>query len=340
MNEIKGIDLPIVTDWLAANLDGFPAPYRFDLIAAGGSNLTYLVTAGNGKRFVLRRPPVRARLATAHDMQREYCIMKALEKSAVPVPGMLAFCDDESVSGAHFYCMEMVDGLILRDRAASQSMTRQDCLRATESLIDAQVAFHQIDLDGVGLADLSRHDGYLERQLARWKKQVEVAKSRDVPLIQSLHETLSKSTPPAKLRPGLAHGDYRFDNTILSGDYQVSAVLDWELCTIGDPIADFVWSLNYWAEPDDELFWLQDPPTRNPLFPMRNEVIALYQERSGCAVNDLGWYMAFSWWKQACIVEGVYNRMRQGAAGGMKVESLDLVGERVTGYLKYAQSLL
>lgn len=340
MNQIKGIDLPVVTDWLAANLDGFPAPYRFDLIAAGGSNLTYLVTAGNGKRFILRRPPLSARLATAHDMRREYNIMTALGKSKLPVPEMLALCDDESVNGARFYCMEMVDGLILRDRAASEGMTRQDCLRATESLIDAQIAFHQVNLEAVGLADLSRHDGYLERQLARWKKQVEVAKTRDLPLIESLHETLSKSIPAARVRPGLAHGDYRFDNTILNNDYQVSAVLDWELCTIGDPVADFVWSLNYWAEPNDSLFWSQDPPTRNPLFPLRNNVIELYQERSGYAVNDLGWYMAFSWWKQACIVEGVYNRMRHGAVGGMKVESVDLVGERVVGYLKYAQVLL
>ncbi|QDX80182.1 hypothetical protein B9N43_02240 [Denitratisoma sp. DHT3] len=340
MSEIKGINLPPVTDWLAANLDGLPAPYRFDLVAAGGSNLTYIVTAGNGKRFVLRRPPVRARIATAHDMRREYDIMSALGDSSVPVPAMLAYCDDAAVNGVDFYCMEMVDGLILRDLAAVEGMSAGECLRATESLIDAQIAFHQIDLEAVGLAGLARHDGYLERQLARWKKQVEAAKSRDVPLIDSLHETLSKNIPTTTVRPGLAHGDYRFDNIILNDGYRVAAVLDWELCTIGDPIADFVWSLNYWAEPGDRLFWLQDPPTRNPLFPHRDFVIDLYQARSGHTVNDLDWYTAFSWWKQACIVEGVYNRMKQGASGGMKVEAIDLVGQRVIDYLQHAQSLL
>lgn len=340
MSEIKGINLPPVTNWLAANLDEYPAPYRFGLVAAGGSNLTYVVTAGNEKRFVLRRPPVRARLATAHDMRREYNIMSALSNSSVPVPAMLAYCDDATVNEADFYCMEMVDGLILRNQAAVRGMSAEDCLRAMESLIDAQVAFHQIDLEAVGLADLARHDGYLERQLARWKKQVETAKSRDVPLVDSLHETLSRNIPAATVRPGLAHGDYRFDNTILNADYRIAAVLDWELCTIGDPIADFVWSLNYWAEPDDRLFWLQDPPTRNPLFPSRDFVMAYYQERSGYTLSDLNWYTAFSWWKQACIVEGVYNRLRQGTSGGMKMEAIDLVGQRVIGYLNHAQSLL
>ena len=177
MNDIKGIKLAAVSDWLASKLAGLPAPYQFNLVAAGGSNLTYIVTAGNGERFVLRRPPLRARIATAHDMRREYRIMKALVNSAVPVPAMLAYCDDESVTGAEFYCMEMIDGLILRDRAASSTMNEQDGLRATESLIDAQVAFHQIELQGVGLADLSRHDDYVQRQLRRWKKQVELAKT-------------------------------------------------------------------------------------------------------------------------------------------------------------------
>ncbi|MCZ6828602.1 MAG: phosphotransferase family protein [Gammaproteobacteria bacterium] len=341
MSEIKGIAAPAVSDWLTANLDGLPAPYRFDLIAAGGSNLTYITTAANGVRFVLRRGPLRARLATAHDMQREYRIMQALAGTCVPVPAMFAYCADESVNGAEFYCMEMVDGLVLRDRASTMEMSRGDCLRATESLVDVQVAFHQVDLGSVGLGDLSRHAGYIERQLSRWKKQVDAGRCRDVPLLDELHEVLRRSVPPAtKARPGLAHGDYRFDNTVLDSNYRVSAVLDWELCTIGDPLADFIWSLGYWAEPGEQLTWLQDPPTKNPQFPRREVVTSLYAARSGDSLDDIDWYTAFSWWKQACIVEGIYSRMQNGASGGMKLEHVDLVGQRVIAYLERARSLL
>ena len=340
MSAIKGIDVAVVTGWLETNLAGLPAPYTFELVAAGGSNLTYIVTAANSERFVLRRPPVRARIATAHDMHREYRIMSALAVHAYPVPDMLAYCDDESVNGADFYCMEMIDGLILRDQASAAAMSAAHCLRATESLIDAQVVLHKIDLDKVGLADLSRHEGYLQRQLRRWQKQVNAGKTRDVTLFDQLHDTLSHSVPAAIVKPGLAHGDYRFDNVVLNDNYQVAAVLDWELCTIGDPVADFVWSLCYWAQADEELTWLLSPPTKNPLFPDRDTVVAMYVERMGITLGDISWHTAFSWWKQACIVEGVYSRMQKGATGGMKIENLDVLGQRVINYLERAHSLL
>lgn len=139
--------------------------------------------------------------------------------------------------------------------------------------------------------------------------------------------------------PGLVHGDYRFDNVVLNDAGQVIAVLDWELCTIGDPLADFVWSLGYWAEPGEPLSWLQDPPTRHPAFPSRERVLALYSELSGTSLEHFAWYRVFSWWKQACIVEGVYNRLQQGARGGMAVESLEQIATRVETYLETADAL-
>lgn len=337
---LKGIDVPAVEIWLEAHLADFPPPYTFTLIAAGGSNLTYQVTAGNGEGFVLRRPPVSARIATAHDMQREYRIMHALRDSAVPVPRMLAWCPDAGITGAEFYCMEWVRGLALREQADCVNMSVADCERATGSLVDAQLAFHQIDLAAVGLTGLAQHEGYVQRQLKRWKKQVEGASTRELPLFEELHVALSETVPVSAQAPGLAHGDYRFDNCILGADYRVCAVLDWELCTIGDPLADFVWSLNYWAEPGEELCWLLSPPTCHPNFPSRARVTDLYAERSGIDVGEhLDWYTAFSWWKQAAIVEGVYARLRQGAGGGMKVQSLDAVGTRVLDYLKHADEV-
>jgi len=270
--------------------------------------------------------------------------MSALKGTAVPVPAMLAYCDDIELSDAEFYCMEWVEGIALREQSDCAQMTEAQCSQATESLVDAQVAFHQVDLEAIGLADMAQHDGYLQRQLKRWKKQVDSisdqGSDRAVPLFDALHERLSKAIPEAKYPPGLAHGDYRFDNCILDQNYQVAAVLDWELCTIGDPVADFIWSLNYWAEPGEDLTWLLSPPTRHPAFVGRDAVIKLYCEKSGVKLDSLAWYHAFSWWKQACIVEGVYARLRQGAGGGMKVEALDAIGLRIEHYLVRSDEIL
>ncbi len=333
-----------VSEWLAEQLAGYAPPYAYSLVPAGGSNLTYIVTSGSGRRFVMRRPPLAARLATAHDMAREYRIMQALAGSPVPVPKMLAFCDDETICDVSFYCMEMVDGRVIRDHSSAADLNTEQCATATRSLVDAQVAFHTIDLQAIGLSDLAQHDAYLERQLRRWKKQVDKAAVRDVPAFNQLHQELSGNIPEQCAASGLAHGDYRFDNTILAEDLSIAAVLDWELCTIGDPVADFIWSLNYWAQPDDTLYWLQDPPTLNPNFPSRQQVMNWYQQASGINVEQhLSWYNAFSWWKQACIVEGVYARLLKGASGGMKVAAADQVAERVDRYLvqagEYAASI-
>jgi len=328
-----------VNTWLEGSLKDFAPPFHFNLVPAGGSNLTYIVTDAGGHRFVVRRPPLRARLATAHDMHREYKIMAALQASSVPVPRVLAYCDDRSVCDADFYCMEMIDGRVIRDYQSSKDLSKDQCLAATEALISSQVAFHTVDLEAIGLSDLARHDAYLERQLKRWLKQVDAAAARHVPAFAELHSALEHSMPDSSAQPGLAHGDYRFDNTVLNADLSMAAVLDWELCTIGDPVADFTWSLNYWAEPGEELTWLQDPPTAHANFPSREFVIQRYEQISGVDVRtDMAWYQAFSWWKQACIVEGVYARLLKGAAGGMKVAAPEMVARRVDDYLLKARS--
>lgn len=336
---LPGIDPLRLTDWLAAQLPDFPPPYAWQLVGAGGSNLTYIVTAGNRRTFVLRRPPVRARLASAHDMQRETRLLRALAGSAVPVPEVLASCEDSELIGAGFYCMQHVEGRILRDQASCRELDAPWCARATRSLVEVQVALHQLDVDALGLGDLARRDAYLERQLKRWHGQVEAGRTRDLPLLDRLHAELLSSVPEQLAPPGLVHGDYRFDNVVLDAAGQVIAVLDWELCTIGDPVADFVWSLAYWAQPGEVLSWLQSPPTRHPAFPDREQVLALYRERSGYPLQNLQWYQVFSWWKQACIVEGVYSRLQQGARGGMAVESLEQIAARVEAYLETADAL-
>lgn len=338
---LKGIDRKRVSAWLTEHVADSQPPFDFELIAAGGSNLTYRVTDAAGAAHVLRRPPVTGRIATAHDMAREYRIIAALggHDTGVPVPRAIACCSDEEITGAPFYVMGFVDGLVLRDSASAAGMSRADCDAATESLVDVQVAFHTLDLDAVGLADLGKHTGYVARQLKRWRRQAQASKTRALPLLYELHGRLERNIPMERAAPGLAHGDYRFDNTIVGPDYRVTAVLDWELCTIGDPVADFCWSLMYWADPDDDLTFLPDPPTRGGAFVRRDEVAALYQRRTGFDLSDLDYYTAFSWWKMACIVEGVYARMRQGATGGMETGPLEQVAAMVDGYLERAHAL-
>ena len=315
---VRGLDTAAVGAWLDRHLDAV-GPFDFSLIAAGGSNLTYLVLDAEGTAFALRRPPEGTTLATAHDVGREWTIMSALAAAdAVPVPGCRVRCDDETVTGAPFYVMDFVDGTILRTVADTSSLTVADGERATDALVGGQVAFHTLDLAAVGLADLGRHDGYVARQLRRWKTQIERADARPVPVVHELHDALAARIPEERVRPALAHGDYRFDNVVLAADLSLAAVLDWELCTTGDPIADFAWSTQYWADPGDDLTWLLDPPTTADAFPRRADVIVRYQAATGFDLSDYPFYEAFSWWKQGCIVEGVHARRLQGSQGGMR----------------------
>jgi aminoglycoside phosphotransferase (APT) family kinase protein len=320
--DLPGIEADRVTAWIVERAEGVVPPLHFELVGAGGSNLTYDVRDQARGRWALRRPPVRNVLPTAHDMEREHRIVSALAANTdVPVPAPLGFCDDGEVTGAPFWVAAFVDGLILRDEETARTLDDDTARAATESLVEVQVAFHGVDVDGIGLGDLGRRDGYVERQLRRWHTQYERSQSRSLPLVDELHERLARSVPVEQGRAGLAHGDYRFDNTVLGADGRIIAVLDWELCTIGDPVADFCWSLMYWADPGDPYSFLQSPPTVAPSFPSRAVVAELYAERSGRDLSSLDWFLAFGWWKMACIVEGVYARKRAGARGHAADES-------------------
>ena len=337
---LRGLDVPAVTGWLRDHVPGADGELAFTLVAAGGSNLTYRVESSGGQRFALRRPPERARIATAHDMAREWKIMAALDahkEAGVPVPATLAYCNDPSLIGAEFYVMGFAEGRILRGPDDAKDMDAARCRRAAESLIDVQVAMHTLDADAVGLGDLGRKDAYVERQLARWLRQYEAAKSRELPLVHELHARLSRRIPRQQ-RVGLVHGDYRFDNTVLGADDRIVAVLDWELCTLGDPVADFCWSILYWSDPGEPHDFGSPSPTRHPAFPRRAEATELYAKRSGLDLSELDYYRAFSWWKMACLVEGVVARLRAGAGGGLSTgaNSVDDTMKRVEWMLDCA----
>jgi aminoglycoside phosphotransferase (APT) family kinase protein len=339
---VRGIDVAPVSSWLEANVRGARAPLHFELVTAGGSCLTYRVVDAGGEACILRRPPVGARVGNAHDVAREWKILAALAHAdcGVPVPPPLAFCEDDAITGAPFYAMAFAEGTILRTPAEAVGWSPAQCAAATDALVDVQVALHAVDVDAIGLGDLARtRTNYVERQLARWRRQIEAADTRDVPLLFELHGRLARHVPK-EIDPGrIAHGDYRFDNVVLAEDLSLAAVLDWELCTLGDPVADFCWSLLYWADPSDSISALTDPPTLAPGFARRDEVAELYAQRSGRSLDAYDYYMAFSWWKQACIVEGVLARARQGSSGGGGIGSLDAIAERVDSYLQLADEL-
>jgi aminoglycoside phosphotransferase (APT) family kinase protein len=333
----RGIDADAVTRWLLEHVTDLEAPLHYELIAAGGSNLTFRVEDANGRAIALRRPPVAAVLATAHDMDREWRIISALSPTEVPVPAPLAQCDDVDVTGAPFYVMEFVEGRILRTEADGAELDERAAHAATDSLVNVQVAFHALDVDEIGLGDLAKHrTGYAERQLRRWQTQVERARVRELPKLDALHTALAASVPEETGSPALVHGDYRFDNVVLDDGSRVAAVLDWELATIGDAVADACWSLLYWADPGDALPFLTSSPTLAEVFARRDDVARVYEERSGRSLDALGWFTVFGYWKMACIVEGVYARRLKGASGGATTGDAASIAARVDALLEQA----
>jgi len=315
LTTVEGIHADEVTAWFAEHVPEARAPLGFDLIAGGRSNLTYAVSDSTGARWVLRRPPLGHVLATAHDMGREHRIIAALADTAVPVPTVIGLSPDDSVNGAPFYVMDFVDGPILRNREAAELITMEARETATASMVDVLAEIHAVDLDAVGLAELGRHDGYIERQLKRWQGQWEKTKTRELPVIDAVHDRLAASIPPQGPAT-IVHGDYRLDNCILDSDGHVQAVLDWELCTLGDPLADVGQLCMYWTEPGDTLVAAPDAPTTAAGFGTRDDLLARYGEVSGRDLSEVDFYVAFGFWKLACICEGIVKRYQAGVMGG------------------------
>lgn len=329
-----------VEQWLVGNIDGATAPFSYVQIAGGHSNLTFAVTDAAGHRYVLRRPPLGHRLASAHDMGREHRIIAGLAGSMVPVAPALGYCDDESVNELPFYVMRFVDGLVVRDKAfAEQVLTPAARTRASESIVDTMVAIHGVDINEVGLADLGRHEGYIARQLKRWHQNIVDQRTRDLPLVESVYEELSRRIPEQK-EVTLVHGDYRLDNCMVNPDGDVIAVLDWEICTLGDPMADLGLLMVYWNGPhDDTSAWSNSVCTADG-FLDRAQLAARYAGKSGRDISQLDFYTAFAFWKLACIIEGVYARYLGGALGEKDPAELEPFRLQVEGAAQKAAAAL
>jgi aminoglycoside phosphotransferase (APT) family kinase protein len=311
----EGIDRAGVEAWFAENVPGVQPPLAFERISGGHSNLTYGVRDDGGGHWALRRPPLGKRLGSAHDMGREHRVVSALAPTPVPVAPIAGLCEDEGVNGAPFYVMDFVDGPILRGLAEADAFPEESDRRAIgERVVDTLVAIHAVDPDAVGLGELGRREDYVARQLHRWQGQWGKSKTRELAAVDDVHARLAARIPeqgPATI----VHGDYRLDNMILTPGGEVAAVVDWELCTLGDPLADVGLLMVYWPEAGDELVALGQPATLAPGFPGRDELRERYAERSGRDLSQLDFFVALGYWKLAIILEGVYARYAAGQYG-------------------------
>jgi aminoglycoside phosphotransferase (APT) family kinase protein len=311
----KGINEPLVSAWLRDNIDGAAPPFRYELIAGGHSNLTYRVTDADGRRFVLRRPPTGHVLATAHDMVREHKIISAVGKTSVPVPKALGLCPDLAVNDSPFYVMGYVDGVVLDSPERAVALSDGIKKELSWHLIDVLAELHAADIDAIGLGDLAKREGYVERQLRRWIAQWENSKTRELPIIDELAARLAKDIPPQQ-GVAIAHGDYRFGNCMVhAANARVTAVLDWELCTLGDPLADLGYLGVYWAGTDGR-FGRANDPTGAGGFPSHADLVERYALLTGRDVSRIGYYVAFSAFRLAVISEGVHARYLHGVMGG------------------------
>jgi aminoglycoside phosphotransferase (APT) family kinase protein len=319
---VEGADPALVGALLAEALhDPRWATCNVALIAGGKSNLTYRVHSDAGE-VILRRPPLGHILPTAHDMGREYRVMSALYRTGVPVPRTLLLEGPGNPLGAPFYVMERVVGHICRDGLpVGYAAAQAERAAIGAALIDALAAIHTIDPEAVGLGDFGRPNGFMERQLRRWSEQWERSKVEDVPALDALRRDLAATLPPQSIS-AIVHGDYRLDNTLLhpTRPGEIVAVLDWEMSTLGDPLADLGALLAYWSEEaDDEVLVrarIVGPVTAASGFPTRREVIERYAQQTGFDLDPISWYQAFAFFKLAVICQGIAARAAGGAMLG------------------------
>ena len=308
------IDEENLRQYLARHFPGEDAPLELEHISGGHSNETFFVRRG-AQEWVLRRPPRGPLLPTAHDVLREYRILYALNTTKLPVPRVLLACDDPAVIGAPFYLMERVAGMVIQQELPPYGADVEGRRAISRTLIDALAELHRVDWQAIGLAGLSKHEGYLQRQLRRWMDQLERSRQRSLPELEHITAWLTEHVPVSGPTT-IVHGDYRIGNVIYAlEEPRIAAIVDWEMATLGDPLADVGILLASWRETDDppSLIVSQlSQVTAQPDFFTREEVAAYYAERTGRSVRDLSFYRVLALWKLAILLEGSYARFKAG----------------------------
>ncbi|MFD4262476.1 phosphotransferase family protein [Streptomyces sp. NPDC058534] len=331
-----GLDLDRLRELLDRERPGLvTGPLSGRLIEGGRSNLTYAVTDGTA-RWVVRRPPLGHVLATAHDMKREHRVISALHPTNVPVPRPLLLCEDEDVIGAPFYVMEFVEGTPYRTADQLTPLGPERTRAAVLNLVDTLVELHAVDPAEVGLGDFGRPEGFLDRQLRRWAKQLDASRNRDLPGIDELHATLGRELPRSPA-PTVVHGDYRLDNVLIGGENdEINAILDWEMSTLGDPLTDLGLLVMYSSPlgmPDSPV----STTAQAPGHPAPAELVQRYADRSGRDVRAVAWYTAFAWFKLAVILEGIHYRYTLGRTVG---PGFDRIGDLVPAFIEHGLTTL
>ncbi|MFL4903166.1 phosphotransferase family protein [Streptomyces sp. MMS24-I2-30] len=330
-----GLDLDRLRGLLDRERPGLvDGPLTGRLIEGGRSNLTYAVTDGTGT-WVVRRPPLGHVLATAHDMTREHRVIDALHPTRVPVPRALLLCEDPEVLGAPFYVMEFVEGTPYRTAGQLAPLGPERTRGTVLSLVDTLVELHAVDPAEVGLADFGRPEGFLDRQLRRWGKQLDASRTRDLAGVDELHAALGRSLPVSPAAT-VVHGDYRLDNVLIGADDRITAVLDWEMSTLGDPLTDLGLLVMYSLP-----LGLPGSPVTTTAeaagHPAPAELIERYAARSGRDVSAVSWYTAFAWFKLAVILEGIHYRYTLGRTVG---PGFDRIGDLVPVFIDHGLTTL
>jgi aminoglycoside phosphotransferase (APT) family kinase protein len=309
------IDEERLRHYLAQHIPGEDVPLQVERVLGGHSNETFYITRGASEQWVLRRPPRGPLLPTAHDVLREYRVLKALNTTDVPTPRVLLACDDTGVIGAPFYLMERLHGVVIRTELPSYGQDAAGRAAISRALVDSLVALHGVDWQAVGLGDFGRPEGYIERQLRRWTGQLEKSRQRPLPDLDTVTGWLVAHRPvsgPATI----VHGDFRLDNVMYAFDRpEVIAIFDWEMATIGDPLADLGYLLSHWHEPGDpepEFASQAWTVMMQPGFLSRAEIAGYYAQQSGRSVRDMAFYTVLAIWKLAILLEGSYSRHRAG----------------------------
>jgi aminoglycoside phosphotransferase (APT) family kinase protein len=320
-----GLDRATLESYLHRSAPGtLTGPLTAQLVAGGKSNLTYVLGDGRSQ-WVLRRPPLGHVLETAHDMAREYRVMAALDGTDVPVPQMVTLCTDPEVLGAPFYVMSFVEGTIHRTEEQLAEVSPAAAERLADDLVDVLARLHAIDPAAVGLGDLGRPEGYLERQVRRWGKQLASSRSREVPGLDALGARLAEAVPVSH-RSGLVHGDYKLDNVVVAPT-GIVAVLDWEMATLGDPLMDLVNVVGWWdGIRDTEGTPTSAAPSDQAAFPPSTRLLDRYAAATGADLDALPWYTGLFCYKLAAIFEGIYFRETQGMTVGEGFDELAGLG--------------
>ncbi|WP_325098077.1 phosphotransferase family protein [Nocardia gipuzkoensis] len=327
------LDVDNVTRWLGDHITELTPPVRFELITGGRSNLTYIVSDAAERTWILRRPPAGNLLHSAHNVVREAQILSFLHGSDVPVPTIIGACKDPAVTGADFYVMEFVDGIILDGPTAEERLPRPSRLTASHNMVETLARIHAINCDNAELESFRRPDGYIQRQLTRWTKQLAMLPQQR-PALTEVRSLLERNAP-AEIYTGLVHGDFRPGNLIIGADGTVRAVLDWELCAVGDVLADLGWLVALWC-PGDFAGWTPHPSKG---FASAEEVVRHYQLLTGRDVSNIGFYHAFALWRMSCIAEGVHARFSARTMGDQAID-FDEINRTIVDMLDTASGLL